>query len=125
MDDVTLDWASAEVDDGRLEVPLRGEPPRGWKASFKQTVALLPSGEWGKVVLKKGRVRVRDVVEGREDDVRHFLEGVVQQANADREAEAADEAGDGDGDADDRDAQMTARFRAFAAEPDAWPSATR
>ena len=118
MDEITLDWASAEVDDGTLEVPLGGELPRKWKASFERTVALLHGGQWGNVKLKKGRVRVNDVAEDRADELRHFLEGVVQQANADCGAEQADEAHDGDGDADDRDAQITARFRAFAAESD-------
>jgi hypothetical protein len=118
MDEITLDWASAEVDDGTLEVPLNGEPPRGWKASFERTVALLPGGQWGRVKLKKGRVRVRDVGEGREEELRHFLEGVIQQGNADCGVDQADDAADGDGDADDSDAQMAARFRSFAAEPD-------
>lgn len=117
MDDVTLDWASAEVDDGRLEVPLRDDAPREWKVTFKRTVALLPGGEWGKVVLKKSRVRVHDVAEGTEDELRHFLEGVVQQANASNE-EQANDTRDGDSEVDDRDAQMTARFRSFAVASD-------
>ncbi|HWF56659.1 MAG TPA: hypothetical protein VG223_18615 [Solirubrobacteraceae bacterium] len=70
MSDVVLDWSSAEVDDGKLDVPLRGELGREWKVSFKQTLALLPGGNWGTVKLKKDRVRVHDISQGREDDVR-------------------------------------------------------
>jgi hypothetical protein len=121
MTDMTLDWASAVVRDGKLEVPLRGELPSGWKDSFERTVALLPSGGWGKVRLKKDRVRVRDVPEGDEDQLRHFLESVVMQANQAHER-PHDEAGDeraADGDRHDpRDAGMTERFRSFAAEHD-------
>jgi hypothetical protein len=46
MSGVTLDWSSAEVRDGKLEVRLRGERPPGWKDSFERTVALLAGGDW-------------------------------------------------------------------------------
>ncbi len=121
MTDITLDWASAEVHDGKLEVPLRGELPSGWKDTFERTIALLPSGGWGKVRLKKERVRVRDVAEGDEDQLRHFLESVVMQANQahERPDEEADDDRDADADRHDpRDAEMTERFRSFAAEQD-------
>src|SRR5207248_10217980 len=63
---VTLDWSSAEVHDGQLEVGLRGELPKEWKDKFERTVGLLPRGDWGKVTLKKARVRVNDVAAGSE-----------------------------------------------------------
>ena len=116
--DVWLDWSSAEVRDGKLEVALRGELPAGWKDGFDRTVALLPGGEWGKVGLKKDRVRVHEVADGSEDRLRHFLESVVQQANASAEpaeAKAHDEQGDADQSSDLNDT-MTERFRSFAPE---------
>lgn len=120
MPGTTLDWSSAQVHDGKLEVGLRGERPPGWKDSFDQTVALLPAGDWGKIRLKKDRVRVHDVVEDDVDRLHNFLEGVVQQANAAQEE--AEEAAPDDQEADDesadpRDAELTERFRSFAAEP--------
>lgn len=115
-----LDWSSAEVHDGTLEVGLRGELPKGWKKSFEGTVELLPGGDWGKVKLKKNRVRVHDVAAGGEDRLRHFLESVVLQANADHEEiepETGEEDQDEAAEADGLDSEMTERFRSFAAEP--------
>ena len=118
MSGVALDWPSAEVRQDRLEVALQGELPKGWKDSFARTVAALPGGQWGKVTLKKGRVRVSHVAEGCEDRLRHFLESVVLQANA--TAEPVDAHGDGDADKqpDDLNVAMTERFRSFAADID-------
>ena len=71
--------------------------------------------------LKKGKVKVAGVPEGSEEEVRFFLEGVVQQANAahvkDDDHAADDDAADepepaGAGD-DDADARMTSRFQDF------------
>jgi hypothetical protein len=72
MRGVALDWSSAEVRDGKLEIRLRGELPPGWKDSFARTIALLRGGDWGKIRLKKDRVRVHDVAEGVEDRLHHF-----------------------------------------------------
>jgi hypothetical protein len=72
------------------------------------------------VSLKGSKLKVADVPEGTEDELRFFLDGVVQQANAthiEPEDESGDDAEDGgDDDAgsdgqDDADARMTARFR--------------
>ncbi len=123
MEDVRLNWAQATVEHAKLTVSLEGEMPSGWKKSFEKTVRLLGGGEWGDVELKKRTVQVADVAPGNEDKLRHYLEGVVEQANA---AHRADE-DDGSRADDDRshegpDAQMTERFRAFAdqeAEDDA------
>src|SRR5689334_21365732 len=82
MSDLMIDWCSAEVRDGRLEVALRGEPPNDGKKSFERTLGLLQGGDRGKVKLTKGKLRVDDVGEGTEDRLRHFLESVVAQANA-------------------------------------------
>lgn len=121
MSGVRLDWSSAEVREGKLEVGLQGEPPEGWQDTFDRTVALLPGGDWVKVRLKKGRVRVHGVVEGSEERLHHFLESVVLQANAaggpdeNDDPEREDENGE---EPDSLDAELTERFRSFAAEPE-------
>lgn len=100
---------------------LRGEVPRGWKDSFERTAALIGGGDWGKVKLKKDRVRVGDVPEGGEDRLRHFLESVVLQANAAHpgaEAASPDEQDADEPEADGPDARMTSRFRSFAGSPE-------
>jgi hypothetical protein len=120
MSDVELDWASAQVRDGKLEVGLHGELPKGWKDRFERTVALLPPGEWGKVSLKRGQIRVHEIPEGGEERLHHFLESVVLQANTvdqDEEDEGAEKQDAGDDAPDDHDVAATERFRSFADEP--------
>jgi hypothetical protein len=89
MLNINLAWASADVEDGGLTVPLDGKPPKAWKQSFERTVTLLGDGEWGRVRLKKGVVEVSDVALGTADKLRHHLEAVVAQANAAHEREEA------------------------------------
>jgi hypothetical protein len=118
----SLNWSDAEVKDATLVVSLEGELPTGWKKSFDRTVTLLRGGDWGKVQLKKGSVRVSDVEPDTEEKLRHFLESVVEQANADHppdepdsdDRDEADEGQDGDDEGDGPDTQMTERFRSFA-----------
>jgi hypothetical protein len=122
MDAPILQWSAAEVRDGTLTVPIEGDRPRDWKSTFDHTVRLLGGGSWGEVSLKKATVKVADVTEGSEEELRFFLEGVVQQANATHVE--ADEDSDGDADDDpaddaggeDDDARMTSRFRDFDAD---------
>ncbi len=112
-----MNWAQASVEGAELTVSLEGELPSGWKKSFEKTVRLLGGGEWGDVELKKRTVRVGNVAPGNEDKLRHYLEGVVAQANA---AHRDDEDGptrareEREPSRDGPDAQMTERFRAFA-----------
>jgi hypothetical protein len=121
MDIPTLQWSGAQVRDGILTVEIAGDRPKGWKATFEKTVRLLGGGDWGEVELKSGKVRVSDVQEGSEGQLRHFLEGVVQEANAafvedEAEDHEDEEAGRSKGeDGDDADARMTDRFRDFDA----------
>lgn len=122
MDAPRLEWSAAAVRDGTLTVPIAGDRPRGWKSTFDHTVRLLGGSSWGEVSLKKHKVKVADVPEGSEDELRHFLEGVVQESNAahveieadDEESSERTDAGGDDG-GDDADARMTARFRDFDA----------
>ena len=118
MDVPTLQWSAAEVRNGTLTVPVAGDRPKGWKSTFDHTVRLLGGGSWGEGSLRKTKVKVGEVTEGTEDELRFFLEGVVQQANAthieagDDPDEHADEDSDDDADeGDDSDARMTSRFR--------------
>ncbi|MGZ4242688.1 MAG: hypothetical protein ACXVSE_00200 [Solirubrobacteraceae bacterium] len=119
MEAPTLQWSAADVRNGTLPVEIAGDRPKGWKATFQQTVRLLGGGEWGEVSLKGATVRVADVPEGSEDKLRHFLDAVVQQANAthvepdddDDQDGGPDDASEGEG--DDADARMTSRFRDF------------
>jgi hypothetical protein len=83
-------------------------------------VRLLGGGSWGEVSLKKEKIAVTDVPEGDEEQVRFFLESVVQQANAvhvepDEEEDPAEEPDGEDAGEDDADARMTSRFRDFGA----------
>jgi hypothetical protein len=119
---VTVDWSTAEVKDQELTVPLDGDIPKGWRKSFEATVRLLGGGEWGEIQVKRDRIRVSDVEPGSEEKLRHHLEAVVQQANADheRDDDEKDEAPDavqsesGAVDEDEGpDAEMTRRFRSF------------
>jgi hypothetical protein len=118
-----LDWGQAEVKDGKLTVSVAGEPPNGWKDTLEKTAALLGSGDWDTVRMKKQTVTVEGVRPGTEDKLRHFLESVVQQANATHEPEAEDQGSENedggakteepDG-AGKEDSEMTERFRSFA-----------
>ena len=110
MQPIKLSWSDAEVKDGELAVPLDGDVPKGWKQSFARTVALLGSGDWGEVTLKKGLVLVADVTPGSEEKLRHHLESVIAQANTTTEE---DEGPEGEDQPNDPDAEMTERFRSL------------
>jgi hypothetical protein len=122
MDAPTLQWSGAEVRDGVLTVAIDGDRPRGFKPAFARTVMLLGGGPAGAVTLKGAAVRVRDVGEGSEETLRHFLESVLQEVNTALVPDDSDEDGpgddadvdDADDDADDPDARMTERFRGFS-----------
>lgn len=108
-----IDWASAEVKDSALTVPLAGEPSKAWAERAAEVVDRLgDSGGWGAIEVTKERVTVEAVQPGSEADLRHLLEGAVMQANADF-APTEQPAGDGE-EPDEADGEMTGAFRAFA-----------
>jgi hypothetical protein len=85
-------------------------------------VRLLGAGDWGDIEVKKGTVRVTGVEPGSEEKLRHHLEAVVAQANADHVSDEDEEDAASDADASGRvagdedegpDAEMTRRFRSF------------
>lgn len=121
MDEVHLDWSTAEVADRTLTVRLAGDPPRGWKAHARTTVGLLGPGEWGRIRVKKGSVSVEDVPAGCEERLRHRLESIVQQANVAAAAEELARAGERrsgpDRDPGDPDVVMQRRFRSYGEAP--------
>jgi hypothetical protein len=108
---VEIDWSSAEVDDGRLTVPVTGKPSKKWADAVTRVLDRLQRGErWGEIKVTKKQLRVEAVEPGTEADLRHLLESAVLQANSefeDDEPEAEDERSDAD-------QQMTDAFRAFA-----------
>ena len=110
----TIDWASAEVKGGDLTVALDGEPNAAWRERVQAIVERLDrSGSgWGAVKVGKAKVQVEAIAAGAEEDLRHLLDGAVQQANAD----FAPEAEDGEGEASEEDAAMTETFRSFAGD---------
>ncbi len=111
MSRVAIDWSTAEVREGELRVAFE-QPASG--PQRKRMTALVERlqrlGEpWSEIAVKRGRLVVSDVGDGAEDDVRHFLESLVLEANAtedDGEPEHVDE----------RDRRMTEAFQAFAPE---------
>jgi hypothetical protein len=121
-----IDWTTATVDDGTLSVELTGDAPRGWQGRFRAVARLLGQarGHWGAVGISGSVITVKDVADGVESDLRFFLEGVVQQVNADLGLEAGaddDPEAEQEPSAEQRrqaaDHEMSLHFRAFAKPP--------
>jgi hypothetical protein len=130
MSEPTLDWSTAEVKDSKLTVQVDGDLPDGWQDTFNTTVKLLGGGSWGEIKLEEQKAEVTGLTAGSEEKLKHFLESVVQQANATHlsdEEEEREEGQDGDGGREDEgdseqesdsDKEMSERFRSFAEEDD-------
>jgi hypothetical protein len=112
-----IDWASSQIQDGRLTVELTGKGSKAWKVHFENVLALLdtPHVTWGAVRLSKSAIKVVGVQQGTEPELRHFLESVVLQANSDTQLEAPEDDAETDDASEepDVDEQMSATFRAF------------
>jgi hypothetical protein len=106
---VTIDWASAEVHDGELVVPLSDVASKSWRRRFDVVLPQLEHGgvrRWTSVTAKKKRLIVGGVQVGGESDVRLLLESLVREANA-SEPEPDEQPGN------PADERMTAAFRTF------------
>ena len=112
-----IDWAAAEVSGATLTVAFTGDVTKAWLKRFEAVAERLGhGGRWGAVTVKKTHALVEDVAEGAEGDLRHFLESVAQQVNADLAPEKdpeKDEQREEDG-ASDEDRRMAETFRSFA-----------
>jgi hypothetical protein len=70
---------------------------------------------WDRITVTKKELKVTALTEGCEVDLRHFVESVLQQANADFAVhDDTDQTADGPGST--RDNEMTASFRAFTVD---------
>src|SRR5277367_4733437 len=112
-----IDWGSADVQDGTLTVALTGRSSKAWRTRFEAVHALLEHSErdWGKVGLTRKAIEVEAVGEGSEEALRHFLESLVLQVNAEIPPDDARDEALTDADpqmASDR--RMAGTFRGFA-----------
>ncbi len=106
-------WEQAEVQDGELHVAIEHQPQRGWAARFRAVLARLEQeGEdrWGEISVSRREIKVAGASEGAESDLRHLLESVLQQVNADFSPEE-DEQDQEPGPERRRDERMTEAFR--------------
>ena len=112
----SIDWASAAVAGGELTVDLAGDANAKWAERVQAIVERLdrPGSAWGATKVTKSKLTVAAVSAGAEEDLRHLLDGEVQQANADFAPDYEDDAGDGPSEAD---SAMTEAFRSFADGP--------
>ena len=109
----SIDWASAEVRGGELSVALAGKANAEWAERVQAVIERLdrPGSAWGATKVTNAKVTVEAVDTGAEQDLRHLLDGAVQQANADFAPEVQDDAGD---EPSEEDSAMTDAFRSFA-----------
>jgi hypothetical protein len=125
MPEPTLDWSTAEVKDSKLTVQVDGDLPDGWQDTFNTTVQLLGGGSWGEIKFEEQKAEVTGLRPGEEAKLKHFLESVVQQANATHLSDEDEEQDEGEDEGDekddegseqesDEDKEMSERFQSFA-----------
>jgi hypothetical protein len=110
-----IDWASAEVHDGKVVVALTGKSSKAWSEAFDGVLRLLGhgTGGWEKVAHEKKTIEVDGLQPKAEGDLRHFLEAVVVQVNAEV-AEAPEPEPEPADPQELEDQEMTATLRSFA-----------
>jgi hypothetical protein len=113
-----IDWSSAQVHDGTLTVDLDGASSKGWRTQFERVLTMLdsPHASWGEVSIGKKNIQVTELMEGTEDEVRHFLESIVLEVNSGLEPDAAEGSDEANSPAVDPEEQMAETFRGFAHE---------
>lgn len=115
-----IDWGTAEIEEGALTVELTGASSKAWKERFEGVLVLLdtPHSSWGEVRVNRKGIQVADVEQGRETELRHFLESIVMQVNSELPAPEQDtQDAEQDAEVDETaqaDRELTAAFRAFA-----------
>jgi hypothetical protein len=122
-----IDWSSAEVRDGNVVIALTGKSSKAWSDSFDGVLRLLGhgTGDWGEVAHDKKTITVQGLQPKAEGRLRHFLEAVVVQVNAEL-AEPASESEQAElADPQElEDQEMTATLRSFGEPQGAKPHAT-
>ena len=112
MTDIHIDWSSADVQEGRLTVAFGEKPEKEWVERLAQVVDRLAraGSGWSAIEVGMRKLHVDGVEAGAEQDLRHFLESAVLQANADQRS------GDEPSGASrsEEDQARTDAFRAFA-----------
>jgi hypothetical protein len=111
-----IDWSGASVDGSRLTLPFDAKASAEFKDQLIESIGRLDRGSgWGDVKVTRSGVKVADVTEGVESDLRHLLEAAVLQANANLATdEDEDEESASDGERSEADERMTETFRGFA-----------
>jgi hypothetical protein len=104
----TIDWDSAEVQEGQLSVPVRPDPDFAFLKVFDMVLIESPpppgAATWGQVQFASGRIVVSEVQPGSAAALEQFLDGAVREADqragaererlerqAERERQAAEE----------------------------------
>jgi hypothetical protein len=120
-----LDWASAEVHRGNVVVGLTGKPSKAWSDSFDAVLRLLGNGTggWEEIGHDKKTIKVQGLQPKAESDLRHFLEAVVVQVNAELAVPESEPQGEPADRQEIEDEEMAATLRSFGEpqgdEPDA------
>lgn len=112
-----IDWDGAEVKNATVVLPLSGAASKAWSERFESVLALLAQGSsrWGQVSVTKRAVKVSELSSGSEDDLRHFLESIVAQVNAELAPRPDEQASQPKNPQAAQDEQMAERLRAFSA----------
>ena len=104
----SIDWGSAEVQEGQLSVGVRPDPDFAFLTVFDMVLIESPpppgAVAWGLVQFASGRIVVSEVQPGSAPALEQFLDGVVREADervgaererlerrAERERQAAEE----------------------------------
>ncbi|MEA2180094.1 MAG: hypothetical protein QOG77_3391 [Solirubrobacteraceae bacterium] len=103
-----IDWSAADVQEGRLSVPIRPDPDFAFLKVFDMVLIESPpppgAAAWGEVQFAGGQIVVSEVQPGSAPALERFLDGVVREADrragaereslerqADRERQAAED----------------------------------
>ena len=81
----TIDWGSAEVEEGQLSVRVRPDPDFAFLKVFDTVLIESPTppgaAAWGQVQFASGRIVVSEVQPGSAAGLEQFLDGVVREAD--------------------------------------------